>query len=433
MQTLMSPARTLKRYSRDIENALAGVSSSGAPHADHSALTGELLSGEVELRISKMLGRDARRASGVFFSGSTWADLLSSRLPSRQFGRYLDPACGIGDLLLSIARKQPVGSNLNATLKRWDQLFVGLDIDGSFASVARSRLIALAIARQVTGTSRRIKGGNSPRPRPGVDSLSSGWNINSDDCIVMNPPFHPVQAPSWSTLFTGKVNAAALFLEKALAEAVSGTTIGAIVPEAIRSGSRYEKLRRAIASRAVVHSFTAEGRFSHEADVDVAILVFTLQDGIEQQHASTEQTPTIGGICDVRVGTVVPHRPTFQHEKRLYVDASDAPVWQEVVPTRRSNHAERAFEPPFVVVRRTSSPSDRKRARASLIRGDSPVLVENHLIVLLPHSPTLKACRALIKILKDSRTDEWLNSNLRCRHLTVGSIKRIPIWPGDQP
>ncbi|MDA4517196.1 hypothetical protein NZA43_11200, partial [Escherichia coli] len=44
----------------------------------------------------------------------------------------------------------------------------------------------------------------------------------------------------------------------------------------IRSGSRFAKLRDYIHSRGLVHQFAACGRFSSEADIDVAILSITI-------------------------------------------------------------------------------------------------------------------------------------------------------------
>ena len=71
---------------------------------------------------------------------------------------------------------------------------------------------------------------------------------------------------------------------------------------------------------------------------------------------------------------------------------------------------------------------DKNRAIGTIINTPSPVYVDNHLVVLIPKTGTMADCKALIKNLKDSRTDEWLNNQIRCRHLTVKSISEIPIW-----
>jgi hypothetical protein len=82
--------------------------------------------------------------------------------------------------------------------------------------------------------------------------------------------------------------------------------------------------------------------------------------------------------------------------------------------------------PPFVVIRRTSSPSDKFRASGTIIAGKKAVAVENHLIVIRPKNSTLKDCNELLKLLKSEQTNNFLNERMRCRHLTVGIVKKIP-------
>ena len=101
--------------------------------------------------------------------------------------------------------------------------------------------------------------------------------------------------------------------------------------------------------------------------------------------------------------------------------------WSEM--TVESNYRKtytRLFKPPFVVVNRTSSPGDIHRAPATLIKGKKSVAVENHLIVLTPRKGGMRSCRKLVKLLRSSTTDNYLNERIRCRHLTVGSVKDIP-------
>ena len=70
---------------------------------------------------------------------------------------------------------------------------------------------------------------------------------------------------------------------------------------------------------------------------------------------------------------------------------------------------------------------DAQRAVATIINMPNSVFVDNHLIVLTPKSGTLRDCKKAIEILKDSKTDDWLDDKIRCRHLTVKIVSKIPI------
>jgi len=40
----------------------------------------------------------------------------------------------------------------------------------------------------------------------------------------------------------------------------------------------------------------------------------------------------------------------------------------------------------------------------------------------------VKACRELLRSLKDERTTHWLDERIRCRHLTVAALDELPWW-----
>ena len=65
---------------------------------------------------------------------------------------------------------------------------------------------------------------------------------------------------------------------------------------------------------------------------------------------------------------------------------------------------------------------------ATIINTHQPSYVDNHLIILKPKSGLLRDCKTALQILKDQRTDDWLNESIRCRHLTVKIVKQIPVW-----
>jgi hypothetical protein len=89
------------------------------------------------------------------------------------------------------------------------------------------------------------------------------------------------------------------------------------------------------------------------------------------------------------------------------------------------------YQPPFVVVRRTSRRGDRHRAIGTIIAGHGPVAVENHLLILQPRDGSVRSCRRLLRVLRSPRTDEWFDQRLRCRHLTVAAMLELPWWEGS--
>ena len=72
---------------------------------------------------------------------------------------------------------------------------------------------------------------------------------------------------------------------------------------------------------------------------------------------------------------------------------------------------------------------DAQRAIATIINSKRNVYVDNHLIVLQPKSGTLNDCKKMLENLKKIETDNWINNKIRCRHLTVKVVAKIPIWP----
>ena len=111
-----------------------------------------------------------------------------------------------------------------------------------------------------------------------------------------------------------------------------------------------------------------------------------------------------------------------------YLHAKHVPHWGEYrAGLETVAFAGRRFSPPFVVIRRTSSPTDQFRALGTLILGDQPVAVENHLLVCLPRFGGLEECRRLLAHLRAPRINRFLNSRIRCRHLTVGVVREIPL------
>ena len=352
---------------------------------------------------------------------------------SRQL--YFDPTCGAGDLLLAVANKLPIARTLRKTLANWGQCLGGCDISPDFVRLAKARLVLLAAKRcRVRPSEENVVLSRTFSKIIEADFLSYPSGAQRANVVLMNPPFGYTRAPDGCEWAQGRINAAAMFLEKAIRDSREGTRIAAILPDVLRSGSRYERWRYMISTLGSIRSERPLGLFDRWADVDVYLFDF-LKAVDKQERRKAEFQPSailLGGVGKrfaVHVGPVVPHRHKEEGPEVLYIHARSLPAWGEhkrIVEKRKFSG--RLFKPPFVVVRRTSSPDDKKRAVATLVLGEGDVAVENHLIVLLPKDGTTRTCRDLMLRLQSIRTDDWINSRMRCRHLTIAVLAGMPWW-----
>ena len=126
----------------------------------------------------------------------------------------------------------------------------------------------------------------------------------------------------------------------------------------------------------------------------------------------------------------MPHRHKHFGPWRAYILARVLPPGGtfDVSLAQHRRFEGRTFTPPFVAVRRTSAPGDQSRAVATIVTGEQKVAVENHLLVLEPRDRSLESCKRVLKVLTNIRTKEWLDQRIRCRHLTVGSLRDLPWW-----
>ena len=252
--------------------------------------------------------------------------------------------------------------------------------------------------------------------------------------LLLNPPFGVEQVAEDCEWASGKMTLAAEFVAKALEHSNEGVELFAILPEVLRSGSFSENWQKYIQQLSEIRRVQPYGIFDASADIDV-FLLHSVRAKLGQAIQSVSWSPltakeqvTLGDRFEVRVGTVVPHRDEEIGDSYPYIHARSVPAWATVREFDESRlHSGRLFKPPFVVIRRTSRPEHRYRAAATIIAGEVPVAVENHLIVCIPLDQRVGSCRQLIKQLKLPNTNEYLNERIRCRHLTVRAIKQIPI------
>ena len=352
----------------------------------------------------------------------------------------LDPACGSGDLLLACSRRLPIADNLPETLETWGRQLFGLDLYPEFIHAAKARLVLSAALRG------RWNGSLSQMDTvswfPGI-RVGNGLEIPEDLAeathVVLNPPFNLIQTPLEVEWSSGQVSAAAAFVNHILETCENGTDIVAILPDVLRSGTRYAKWRDHISRQATVRSVSIWGIFDRWADVDVFLFAASIgSDGFGDSMAAwagpkgTRATRTLMSVAKISVGSLVPHRHSNRGEWHPYLQAQGLARWGKVnvdsLPKKRFTGT--VFAPPFIAVRRTSRPNDSGRAVGTVIFGNKPVAVENHLIIVKPNDASLDTCEEIKDLLRSEATDQWLDHRIRCRHLTVRALQEIP-WMDD--
>lgn len=396
----------------------------------------EMLKGLEELLLSE-LDYSEKKRGGVFFTPEKIAKKLISDVEDLSELRFLDPACGTGNLLIEIARQLPLSKGLAETLRVWNRHLFGVDINEDFVLLAKRKIVALARERGAIGSNRLSEG----------DYVSLLSNIvcadflavkdeykGLIDAVITNPPYSMMPTPNGIDWSSGKVNASAVFVDYCIDLLPPNGRLFAILPDVLRSGSRYGRWRSKL-STSIQLDTKVHGAFGASADVDVFLLRGT-QVAIEAQIGrgvyADEVAPTVSRYFSVHSGVVVPHRDEFDaDEESPYAHAKTLPKWTEVIELpERIRHGGRKFSGPMVVVRRTSSPSDRDRAVATLINCQEPVSIENHLLVLIPVSGNIEDCRRLMVHLRSPDVTRYLNDKIRCRHLTVTAVKSIPFELG---
>ena len=410
----MRPARDAE-FSRDLEAALDGQPS-------------------VELR--RRVPIDLLRETGAFFTGSAMAKraLAACCLQVTPEVTVLDPACGAGDLLVAFVGHLPCSSDLRSTLDDWGQRVLARDLQADFVRATKLRLALAAIRRHSPASRTKLPDLDElfPRVIPG-SSLTEKDAYKQASHILINPPFSSVDAPDGCAWGTGKVNSAAVFMDACVSHSEPGTQIIAILPDVLRSGSRYAKWRQLFEEQVSLRKIQIIGQFDRQTDVDVFVAIGEIKtrrvsgsrlDWIPRENRSTG---CLQDKFEVSVGAVVSYRDPHEGPWFPFIQARDLPSWEVV--SAFSHHRRfngKTFRPPFVVVRRTSRPGDKNRAVGTVIRGAGPIAVENHLLVVRPRDGTVASCNRLLAVLHDPAASKFLDRRIRCRHLTVSALGDLP-------
>ncbi len=388
------------------------------------------LNGGANEYIQNSLEKKFIKDSGIFFSDKKRASYLAKTIlgKNKTFTRpILDPTCGGGDLLISCARFFPLSKSLNETLLLWSDFIYGYDIHTELIKIAKKRLILLA--RQRTSNFHELLDDSLYfKNLTTCDFLSSSISLPKHFDVISNPPFHPQDAPLEYPFSSGKTNSAAIVLYKCLKILPRNGKIAAILPDVIRSGSRYRKLMNYIESKLKYTKINLEGRFSKDADIDVITLSGTQRSKQKEIIQGTDSgSLTIKDFFKVSVGPIVPHRHINEGEIYSYITARDIKTNSPVCTTpNKISFNSTVYQAPFIVLKRTSSPKDKNRMCAAIVKGKSLYAAENHVLVIQPNDKSLKSCSNLLSFLKSTECREWIDERIRCRHFTVSAIREIP-------
>ena len=417
-----------------VEDLALAALRSPTGHVGQEALA-NVFDGQAAAVLRETVPLRIRRKNGAFFSDTG----LRATALGRGSGGYdlvgpvLDPAMGAGDLLIEYANQLPANADLECTLKNWGSVLHGRDIEPAFIRLAKARLILLAASKGAEFNSDKISGLENILPGlqvgDGLQFLSQGW---SGKFVFMNPPFTLVRAPDTAQWSSGRISLAATFLATVLERMPAGTSLTAILPDVIRSGSIYDRLRSYVETRLNISRIEPYGRFDPWTDVDVFILSGVIADSGSEMAASRwwrkSSGQKVGDHFVVSVGNVVPYRDEELEPIHPFLHARAIPLGGvfDTSFAERRGFQNQLLVPPFVAVRRTSRPGDRSRGLGTLIKGTEPALVENHLIILKPLDGSVDLCRRVIDLLASDESKQWLDERIRCRHLTVRALRELP-------
>jgi len=395
------------------------------------------LDGQASSALVNLVDINIRREYGIFFTHGIFAKKVISPLSNilKNGPVVFDPTCGAGDLLIESAKYLPVKPTLISTLNLWGSLLYGLDLHQSLIDAAKYRLVLIAIIRGAKSNGSTINLKAIFKNIRVADLIDNFETCNKADIIITNPPYIKYK-PSVTNESPRSTSMAGYIIDKIIENSKDGTKIVGVLPDVLRSGSSYVAWRNMVSRNLNYLTVKPQGRFDKNVDVDVFLLRGIIASNKKEKISSVWPdnfyvftTNNIGDYFEVCVGPVVPHRHISEGLWHAYIHARDCPPWEQINSDRdmrKLRFSGKVFKPPFVVIRRTSSPRDTRRAIATVVSGKRSVAVENHLIILTPKSSLLRDCKSLVKTLNSNAIDDFISKRNSCRHLTVQIVKNIP-------
>src|SRR3546814_1375254 len=122
--------------------------------------------------------------------------------------------------------------------------------------------------------------------------FSEAPRIARADGILFNPPVGQTSEHSAKEWGSGRISAAALYLDDLVTLRTPGTPIAAILPEVLRCGTRYERFRARIQKAGLSGTFISHGTFDRWTDVDVFTTLLESRNGTlrSEEHTSELQS-----------------------------------------------------------------------------------------------------------------------------------------------
>ncbi|MEZ2903455.1 N-6 DNA methylase [Acinetobacter terrestris] len=388
----------------------------------------------IDLVLRGCLSIEEMRDAGSFFTGQKLATHAVKKFTKAiTFDSVvLDPTCGAGNLLIECSRSLGVEGTLSKTLAHWGKVLWGFDLHESFIEATKLRLVLEALSRGVQKDCSVDEAVSYFKNIYVNDALTiRKENLLAVTHVITNPPFSLWNSPSKFYWKKGKINAAGVVFDYYLRILPKNCIIVAILPDVLRSGSRYN-LFRDFCSLNLNAQSSIWGRFNSKTNVDVFILYgYLLEDENQDQIIWQEDLglyEKLESKFDVCTGPLVAYRDLELGNIYPYFNSKNTPAWEVVTEVNETRKFQgKVVSPPFVLVKRTSSPGDKYRATATIINLKTMVAVENHLIIIKPINNSLLECKKLMKILRSDSTNNFLNKRIRLRHLTVQVIKDIPL------
>lgn len=285
--------------------------------------------------IRNCLSIEDMREAGTFFTGDELALTAVEGLqnPITKKSIILDPTCGAGNLLIASSRQLTTTRKLSTTLKSWGKSLYGYDLFPVFIELTKLRIIFEAVSRGAKADCSLDTAFELLSNITIKDAMSAeSSDVNNVTHIISNPPFSLWPSPKRDFWKAGKVNAAAVIFEHYLKILPEGCAISAILPEVLRSGSRYNDWRGFCQAYSTAQ-VNIVGKFNTKTDVDV----FTFQ-GIKKNNLSSidwmtldaELGTTISEHFDISVGRLVAYRDPLEGPDYPYIHPRNVPLWQKV-------------------------------------------------------------------------------------------------------